>query len=103
METLIVEDDEAYALARALAERRGTSIDEAVVASLRQALDAAPRPEPMPAKTAALSVPPLEALTPEQRASYERFMALAREGAAQKLPGATSSHDELYDEFGLPR
>ncbi|UMY17898.1 type II toxin-antitoxin system VapB family antitoxin [Methylobacterium organophilum] len=103
METLIVEDDEAYALARALAERRGTSIDEAVVASLRQALDAAPRPEPMPAKTAALSVPPLEALTPEQRASYEAMRALVRESAPFVVPGSSSDHRDLYDENGLPR
>ena len=37
-EALIVENDEAYALARELAERRGVSLEEAVVASLRSSL-----------------------------------------------------------------
>ena len=40
-------------------------------------------------------------LTPTQRADYEALRALAREAAKHKLPGATSDHSDMYDEFGL--
>lgn len=100
MEALIVDRDEALGLARELAERRGTSVDEAVVASLRAALREtllADRPSPRP-----LRVPSLEELTPDQRSRYEALRAFVHEVAAHKVPGATSDHRDLYDEHGLP-
>ena len=100
MDALIVDRDEALGLARELAERRGVSIDEAVVASLRASLretwpDDRARPQP-------IRVPSLEELTPEQRADYEAMRALVRKAAAHRVPGATSDHSDLYDERGLP-
>ena len=100
MEALIVADEEALSLARELAERRGLSIDQAVVASLRAALAGAEpgdRPSMRPVRVSSL-----EELTPEQRADYEALRRLAREAAAHKIPGATSDHRDMYDEFGLP-
>jgi hypothetical protein len=47
--------------------------------------------------------PEVDALTPSQRATYEMLKNLTREAAKRKLPGGTSDHDDMYDEFGLPR
>ncbi len=100
---LIIEDGEALALARDLAERRGTSIDEVVLTALRTALceDIRARPE-----TQGRPVPPRilepEEMNPEQRARYDRLRALAKLGGSLKKPGATSDHSDLYDEHGLP-
>ena len=47
--------------------------------------------------------PTVEELTPSQREEYEKLRALSRESAKQKLPGATSDHSDMYDEFGLPK
>jgi hypothetical protein len=44
-----------------------------------------------------------EELTSDQRATYERLRRLSGEAAKHKLPGATSDHDDLYDDFGLPK
>lgn len=98
-ERLIVEDDEAHALARELAERRGVSVEEAIVASLRASLDEArpARPAPTPVR-----IPTLEELTPEQRADLEALRALIREAAPYIIPGASSDHRDMYDEHGLP-
>ncbi len=61
MEALIVDRDEALGLARELAERRGASFGEAVVASLRAALhETLPTDRPSPRS---LRVPSLEELT----------------------------------------
>jgi antitoxin VapB len=100
VEALVVEDSEAAALARELAERRGVSVEEAVVASLRETLAAAPPPPP--AEPRPIRVPTLAEMTPEQRARYESLRALVREAGAFIRPGATSDHSDLYDEFGLP-
>ena len=48
-------------------------------------------------------LPTVEELTPTQRAEYEKLRALSREAAKHKLPGATSDHSDMYDEFGLPK
>ena len=101
-ETLIVENDEAYALARELAERRGVSLEEAVVASLRSSLY-----EPKPARTRQahgtdIQTASLNDLTPGQRADYESLRALARRSAASKCAGSTSDHGDMYGEDGLP-
>lgn len=100
MDALIVEDGEAAGLARELADRKGTSIGEAVVASLRASLESAPPTSS--ALTGTLPVPTLEQLTPEQRADYEDLRALVRAAQAYIVPGATSDHSYLYDENGLP-
>ena len=98
-ESLIVVDGEALSLARELAQRRGSSVDEAVVASLRTSLlqvqsrDRIPEP---------VQVPTLEQLTPEQRARYEANRAWVREIAKDRVPGGTSDHSHMYDENGLP-
>lgn len=100
MDALIVDGDEALGLARELADRRGTSIDEAVLTALRTSLSQAPprdRPIPRPVR-----VPTLEDLTPEQRADYEAMRALVREFSVHRVAGATSDHSAMYDERGLP-
>jgi hypothetical protein len=47
-------------------------------------------------------LPKVEDMTPTQRAEYEALMALAKEAAKHKRPGATSDHSDMYDEKGLP-
>ena len=101
-ETLIVDGDEAYALAQELAGRRGMSLGEAVVASMRASLDtAADRPVPKHAR-GPVHIPTLEEMTPEQREDYEALRALVREASKHIVPGATSDHSYLYNENGLP-
>ena len=102
-DALIIEDQEALALARDLAERRGTSVDEVVLTSLRAASreDTGSRPAGQDRPVPPRILKPDE-MTPEQRARYARLRALAERGAALKKPGATSDHSDLYDEFGLP-
>ena len=103
MERLIVEDDEACALARELAHRSGTTVDEAVISSLRASLGTA-APEPaQPPPPVPLRIPTLEELTPEQREIYDHLRAVAEEAAPYVRPGATSDHRDMYDEFGLPK
>lgn len=48
-------------------------------------------------------LPAVEELTPTQRRKYEKLRALSREAAKHKLPGATSDHGDMYDDFGLPK
>ncbi|MCJ2015064.1 type II toxin-antitoxin system VapB family antitoxin [Methylobacterium sp. J-076] len=100
IESLIVERDDALALARELADRRGTSVDDAVVEALRGTLA---RTEP-PARAAPQPVRLLsyEELNPEQQASYDRLKALVEEYAPYRVPGATSDHRDMYDDYGLP-
>lgn len=97
-ERLIVEDDEAHTLAQELAERRGVSLAEAVVSSLRESLHAVPGTLFPPR----IGIPSLDEMTIEQRADYDALRALVREAAAHIVPGATSDHSYLYDENGLP-
>lgn len=99
MDALVVEGDEALSLARELAERQGTSVDEAVLTALRASLKSSAVGERAAPQ---LSPPDIESMTAEQRLRYESILELARSMAAKK-PGATSRHDDLYDEFGLPK
>ena len=99
MDALVVQNDEALSLARELAERRGTSVDEAVLTALRASLQSSVGdwlPEPR------LPSPDTASMTLQQRARYNSILDLARSVAAKK-PGGTSQHNDLYDEFGLPR
>lgn len=47
---------------------------------------------------------PTASLTPidEKDKAMDRFMALAAEGRKNVPVGATSNHDDFYDEHGLP-
>lgn len=101
-ETLIIEGDEAYALAHELAERRGMSLGEAVVSSLRASLDTAAETPMREQARGPVRIPTLEEMTPEQREDYEALRALVREASKHIVPGATSDHSYLYDENGLP-
>ena len=103
MERPIVEDDEACALARELPHRSGTTIDEAVIASLRASSQAA-APEPAePHGAVPHRIPSLEEMTPEQREIDDHLRVIAEDAAAYARPGATSDHRDLYDEHGLPK
>ncbi|MEX0644153.1 MAG: type II toxin-antitoxin system VapB family antitoxin [Parvularculaceae bacterium] len=84
---LNVRSDEAYRLAHAIARETGRPLADVVVTALRKHGE---------------SLPKRENMTPAQRATYDGLMALARETARRKKPGATSDHGDLYDEFGLP-
>lgn len=86
---LNVRSDEAYRLARDIAERLDVTTTEAVVRALRE--------------YGTRISPSLDGMTPTQRAEYEALMALAHNAARHKKPGATSDHGDLYDEFGLPK
>lgn len=68
MERLVAEDDEAYALAQELAERRGTGLGKTVVESLRASLREAGNTRPPQVHAADLRISTLEELIPEQRA-----------------------------------
>ncbi len=84
---LSVRSDEAYRLAHAIAETVERPVVEVVVAALREY---------------GSKLPAEDGFTPAQRATYEALRALSRESAKHKLPGATSDHSDMYDEFGLP-
>ncbi len=100
-EALIVEDREAAALAQELAERRGVSVERAVVDSLRAALGTSAH-RPSDDVRAPLRIPTLEEMTPDQRAKLARLQALIDRARPLVKPGATSDHSDLYDAFGLP-
>jgi hypothetical protein len=84
---LNIRSDEAYSLAHKIADNLGKPVGEAVLIALR---DYGSR------------LPKVEDMTPTQRAEYEALMALAKEAAKHKRPGATSDHSDMYDEKGLP-
>lgn len=99
-EALIVERDDALPLARELAARRGTSVDEAVIEALRGTLARSRPPSTeLPRPVRILSY---DDMSPEQRARYDRLTALVEECAPYRVPGATSDHSDMYDEDGLP-
>lgn len=85
---LNIRSDEAHALASDFAERLHTDVTDVVVRALRDF-------------GAKLMV--REELTASQQREYEALCALSRKTAASKLPGATSDHRDMYDEFGLPK
>jgi antitoxin VapB len=85
---LNIRNDEVYRLAHKLAAEMGKPVTEAMLIVLR-AHDA--------------KLPAVDELTSSQRATYERLQALSKESAKHRLPGATSDHGDLYDDFGLPK
>ncbi len=84
---LNIRSDEAHRLAHIIAERLDKPVVDVVLQALREF---------------GSKLPPLEDLTPTQRAEYEALRELSRKAARHKLPGATSDHSDMYDEFGLP-
>ncbi|MFK5597575.1 type II toxin-antitoxin system VapB family antitoxin [Methylobacterium sp. HMF5984] len=87
-EALIVLNDEAFALAHELAERAGTTVDEAVVTALQE----------LDRRVATVN----DDLTPTQRAERDVIRALVREARAHRIANVPTDHDYLYDEYGLP-
>lgn len=85
---LNIRSDEAYELAHMIARRVGRPVSDVVRDALRYYGDALPQ---------------IDGLTPTQRQRYESLRALAKRTAATAIPGATSDHDDLYDDFGLPK
>lgn len=85
---LNIRNDEVYRLAHKLATDMGKPVTEAMLTLLRAHY---------------AKLPEVKDLTPSQRATYERLQELSREAAKHKLPGATSDHSDMYDDFGLPR
>jgi antitoxin VapB len=84
-----IESTEAYEIAESLSERLGKSTTEIVVDALRR-LDRE------------TGLRDAAGLTPERHAEHERFMALVHSLQPYVVPGATSDHRDMYDEFGLP-
>jgi hypothetical protein len=85
---LNVRSDEAYAIASEIGRRLNITTTEVVVRALR-AYGSSMQPSP-------------DGMTPTQRAEYKALTELARKAARHKMPGATSDHSDMYDEYGLP-
>lgn len=85
---LSIRSDEAYSLAHMIAEETGQPIVQVILTALRDY---------------GSKLPERNGMTPTQRATAEALKALAREASKRKLPGATSDHSDMYDEFGLPK
>ena len=85
---LNIRSDEAYALARTLADRKGLSTQELVVRALR---DYAKADQELHAGMSA-----------EQEASYRHLVQLGRRFRSKWKYGESSDHSDMYDEDGLP-
>jgi hypothetical protein len=85
---LNIRNDEVYERAHRIAADMGKPVTEAMLTLLRSYKS---------------RTPTVQELTPAQRAEYEALRALSREIAKRKFPGAISKHDDMYDEFGLPK
>ncbi len=93
-EPLIIDSDETLRLARRLAERLGTTPDDAVAQALRAY-------DEMPAAVRAFAErrPPVH----DQAALIAKIMAYGAAARAELPPGTNSDHSDLYDDDGLPR
>ena len=85
---LSVQSEEAYRLAHIIAEELGEPVEQVVEEALRDC---------------GTKLPSRDGMTAAQRADYGTLRALSREAARHKLPGATSDHSDMYDQFGLPK
>ena len=85
---LNIRNDEVYERAHRIAARLGKSLPEAMLIVLREYES---------------GLPEVGDLTTAQRETYELLRSLSREAVKHKLPGTTSDHDDMYDNFGLPR
>lgn len=88
---LNIRSDMAYATAQRLAKRLGRS----TTAVVETALDRLDRET--------FKVPSYDDLTPEQKFRADHLLSLARRGRKEGAGDATSDHDWLYDEKGLPK
>jgi antitoxin VapB len=86
---LNIRSDEAYETATTLAKRLNTTTTDVVLRALRK----------LAGEQAAATGP----LTERQQRDYDALRAIVAEVARHKLPGATSDHSDMYDEFGLPK
>jgi hypothetical protein len=87
---LNVRSDEAYATAHKLARELGTTTTEVVVRALRQF-------------NANRRIPSRLVAPEEAAANLSALMASIRTRAPNRSATPASSHDEFYDEFGLPK
>ena len=95
---LIIRSDEACAIADDLARRLDVSATEIVEAALRKYRASMEPPDVDKQPTA---VDPRSA---EEKAAFiEEILALGARARAQLGERATSNHDDLYDDDGLPR
>lgn len=78
--------DEDFTLANDLADRLGTSVDDAVATALRDLEQRMQKP----------------ALCAAQQADLDAIRALVEEAQAHRVPGALNDHGYLYDWNGLP-
>jgi len=85
---LNIRNDEVYLRAHRIAARLGKPLAEAILIVLREYES---------------GLPEVEGSTPPQRDTYDILHRPTREAAKHKLPDATFDHDEMYDEFGLPK
>jgi hypothetical protein len=87
---LNVRSNEAYSTAHKLARQLGTTATEVVVRALRE-FDSNRRI-------------PNRLVTPEEAAgNLSALMASIRARAPSRSAALASNHDDLYDEFGLPK
>lgn len=84
---LNIRSDEAYATARDLAARMGTSTTEIVIAALREF-------------KANRSIPSRIVTADEAQANRA---ALLRSVRGRGPSGLSSAHDDLYDDLGMPK
>ena len=85
---LSVRSEDAYRLAHIIADQLGRPVVQVLEEALREY---------------GSKLPSRDGMNPVQKAAYEALRALAQEAAQRKLPGATSDHCDMYDEFGLPK
>ena len=87
---LNIRSDEAYATAHELAARLGVSTTEVVVSALREYQSKRRIPSKL--------------VTPEEAdANLSALMESVRRNAAKRTAKLSSNHDDLYDDFGLPK
>jgi hypothetical protein len=77
---LNIRSDEAHRLAHLITEQIDRPVVDVVVEALREF---------------GSRLPPLDDMTPTQRAEYEALRELAREASKHKKPGATSDHSDV--------
>ncbi|KQT78900.1 type II toxin-antitoxin system VapB family antitoxin [Methylobacterium sp. Leaf466] len=78
--------EEDVTIAHTIADRLGTSVDEAVATALRELEQRIRQP----------------VLSAAQQADLDAIRALVEEAQKHRLPGAINDHGYLYDWNGLP-
>jgi hypothetical protein len=94
---LNIRSDEAYELAHDRAKRSGKTIAEVVTDALRV------YPVPTPTHGRDEDIPVPANFSPEQAQRHRDTLRWIESIQKYKRPGASSNHDWLYDEFGLPK